>query len=60
MYHCHVQEHADAGMSGLFLVHNADGTASAAEQSVLAQWKQMAPTGRPRRRRTAGPSTTSA
>lgn len=41
MYHCHVQEHADAGMSGLFLVHNADGTASAAEQSVLAQWKQM-------------------
>ena len=26
MYHCHVQQHSQAGMSGLFLVRNADGS----------------------------------
>jgi FtsP/CotA-like multicopper oxidase with cupredoxin domain len=26
MYHCHVQFHSDAGMSGIFLVRNADGS----------------------------------
>ncbi len=26
MYHCHVQFHSEGGMSGIFLVRNADGT----------------------------------
>jgi FtsP/CotA-like multicopper oxidase with cupredoxin domain len=26
MYHCHVQQHSAAGMAGLFLVRNADGS----------------------------------
>ncbi|MFD4191075.1 multicopper oxidase domain-containing protein [Amycolatopsis thermoflava] len=26
MYHCHVQNHSDMGMAGMFLVRNADGT----------------------------------
>ncbi|MFE9095709.1 multicopper oxidase domain-containing protein [Streptomyces sp. NPDC007264] len=26
MYHCHVQSHADMGMTGMFLVRKADGT----------------------------------
>ncbi len=26
MYHCHVQNHSDMGMAGLFLVAKADGS----------------------------------
>ncbi|WP_435207636.1 multicopper oxidase domain-containing protein [Micromonospora sp. bgisy143] len=26
MYHCHVQNHSDGGMAGIFLVRNADGS----------------------------------
>lgn len=41
MYHCHVQGHSDAGMSGIFLVRNADGTMTTQEKKALARWKKQ-------------------
>ena len=35
MYHCHVQNHSDLGMAGIFLVRNADGTIPANAQRAL-------------------------
>lgn len=40
MYHCHVQNHSDLGMSGIFLVRNADGTMTTQEKRALARWKR--------------------
>jgi manganese oxidase len=40
MYHCHVQGHSDAGMSGIFLVKTADGTLTVAEKAVLERWRR--------------------
>jgi FtsP/CotA-like multicopper oxidase with cupredoxin domain len=40
MYHCHVQGHSDAGMSGLFLVRRADGTETKQEKRAVARWKE--------------------
>jgi hypothetical protein len=41
MYHCHVQNHSDMGMSGLFLVRNADGSETADERAAVARWHQQ-------------------
>jgi FtsP/CotA-like multicopper oxidase with cupredoxin domain len=35
MYHCHVQSHSDTGMSGIFLVRNADGSMPAGAQEAI-------------------------
>lgn len=35
MYHCHVQGHSDTGMSGIFLVRNADGTMPPGAQEAI-------------------------
>jgi FtsP/CotA-like multicopper oxidase with cupredoxin domain len=35
MYHCHVQGHSDAGMSGVFLVRNPDGSMPAGAQAAI-------------------------
>jgi FtsP/CotA-like multicopper oxidase with cupredoxin domain len=35
MYHCHVQNHSDGGMVGLFLVRNADGSMPAGAQEAI-------------------------
>jgi manganese oxidase len=35
MYHCHVQFHSDAGMSGIFLVRNEDGSLPEGAQAAL-------------------------
>ena len=39
MYHCHVQLHSDTGMSGLFLVRNADGTMPAGAQEAIDRFR---------------------
>ena len=35
MYHCHVQSHSDAGMSGIFLVRNPDGSMPDGAQAAI-------------------------
>jgi FtsP/CotA-like multicopper oxidase with cupredoxin domain len=40
MYHCHVQFHSDAGMSGIFLVRNADGSMPEGAQAALDRYHQ--------------------
>jgi len=40
MYHCHVQFHSDGGMSGVFLVRNADGSMPAGAQAALDRFQQ--------------------
>ncbi|MGH2752605.1 MAG: multicopper oxidase domain-containing protein [Actinomycetota bacterium] len=35
MYHCHVQNHSELGMSGIFLVRNADGSIPPGAQEAL-------------------------
>jgi manganese oxidase len=40
MYHCHVQNHSDMGMTGLLLVRNADGSETAQEKSAVTRWRQ--------------------
>ncbi|WP_083753307.1 multicopper oxidase domain-containing protein [Actinosynnema sp. ALI-1.44] len=35
MYHCHVQSHSDSGMSGIFLVRNADGSMPPGAQEAI-------------------------
>jgi len=39
MYHCHVQGHSDAGMTGLFLVTTTDGSLTPAGAEALARWR---------------------
>jgi FtsP/CotA-like multicopper oxidase with cupredoxin domain len=39
MYHCHVQNHSDLGMSGIFLVHNADGSIPEGAQRALDKFE---------------------
>jgi FtsP/CotA-like multicopper oxidase with cupredoxin domain len=43
MYHCHVQFHADGGMSGIFLVRDAHGAIPAGAQAALARAAAMRP-----------------
>lgn len=38
MYHCHVQNHSDMGMTGLFLVRNSDGTQTNQERAAVKKW----------------------
>lgn len=40
MYHCHVQDHSDMGMTGLFLVRRPDGTETAQERAAVARWRR--------------------
>lgn len=40
MYHCHVQQHSDDGMSGVFLVRNADGGMPAGAQDAIDRFKE--------------------
>jgi FtsP/CotA-like multicopper oxidase with cupredoxin domain len=35
MYHCHVQNHSDSGMVGIFLVRNADGSMPPGAQEAI-------------------------
>jgi FtsP/CotA-like multicopper oxidase with cupredoxin domain len=39
MYHCHVQQHSDTGMSGLFLVRNADGSMPPGAQEAIDRFR---------------------
>ncbi|MBP2335509.1 FtsP/CotA-like multicopper oxidase with cupredoxin domain [Saccharothrix coeruleofusca] len=39
MYHCHVQTHSETGMSGIFLVRNADGTMPAGAQEAIDRFR---------------------
>jgi manganese oxidase len=39
MYHCHVQGHADGGMSGIFLVRDADGRITKDARRALREWR---------------------
>jgi len=39
MYHCHVQGHSDAGMSGIFLVTTADGQVPMSVAEALQRWR---------------------
>ncbi|MFN2525961.1 MAG: multicopper oxidase domain-containing protein [Actinomycetota bacterium] len=41
MYHCHVQGHSDAGMAGLFLVANSDGTLTDQERAALRRFRRI-------------------
>lgn len=41
MYHCHVQDHADAGMAGLFVVRNPDGTMSEQLKNSIRRWRRI-------------------
>jgi FtsP/CotA-like multicopper oxidase with cupredoxin domain len=45
MYHCHVQSHSDAGMSGIFLVRNPDGTMPDGAQRDIDAFHGMPMTG---------------
>ncbi len=38
MYHCHVQGHADAGMTGIFMVSTADGQVTSTASDALQRW----------------------
>ena len=40
MYHCHVQNHSDMGMTGIFLVRRPDGSETAQERAAVAKWRQ--------------------
>lgn len=39
MYHCHVQGHSDAGMSGIFMVRGPDGEAPQAARAALREFR---------------------
>ncbi|HEX2049970.1 MAG TPA: multicopper oxidase domain-containing protein [Actinomycetota bacterium] len=39
MYHCHVQNHSDAGMEGLFVVRQADGTLDPQTRAAVREWR---------------------
>lgn len=40
MYHCHVQGHSDAGMSGIFMVKTPGGQMTQAARETMRTWKQ--------------------
>lgn len=40
MYHCHVQGHSDAGMSGIFMVKTAGGLATDEGRAALRAWRK--------------------
>jgi FtsP/CotA-like multicopper oxidase with cupredoxin domain len=40
MYHCHVQGHSDAGMTGLLMVDAPDGGTTEAGRRALMRWKR--------------------
>jgi FtsP/CotA-like multicopper oxidase with cupredoxin domain len=40
MYHCHVQGHSDAGMTGIFMVKTATGQATQASWEALRRWRR--------------------
>jgi FtsP/CotA-like multicopper oxidase with cupredoxin domain len=39
MYHCHVQDHSDSGMAGIFLVRDEDGNVTRDARAVLSGWR---------------------
>lgn len=39
MYHCHVQSHSDAGMTGMFLVRTEDGQVTGDSRRAMKRWK---------------------
>jgi manganese oxidase len=39
MYHCHVQGHADGGMSGIFLVRDESGRVTDEARKALRAWR---------------------
>ncbi len=41
MYHCHVQDHSDLGMVGLFVVRGPDGTMNDQTKKAIRRWKRM-------------------
>ena len=41
MYHCHVQGHSDAGMTGLLVVRGADGKMSPSTKAAVKRWKRL-------------------
>ena len=41
MYHCHVQGHSDAGMTGLLVVRGPDGKMSASTRRAVKRWKRL-------------------
>lgn len=40
MYHCHVQNHSDLGMEGLFVVRTAGGEVTPQTQAAIRKWKR--------------------
>jgi FtsP/CotA-like multicopper oxidase with cupredoxin domain len=40
MYHCHVQNHSDRGMAGIFLVRTADGQITAEAAAALRRFRR--------------------
>jgi hypothetical protein len=42
MYHCHVQGHSDAGMSGIFVVNTPDGRRTPATVEALRELRHGA------------------
>jgi FtsP/CotA-like multicopper oxidase with cupredoxin domain len=41
MYHCHVQGHSDAGMSGLFIVKTAEGALTKETRETIKRFREM-------------------
>lgn len=41
MFHCHVQDHSDSGMSGMLLVRNEDGTVTKAGANGVERWRRQ-------------------
>ena len=41
MYHCHVQDHSDAGMSGLLVVRTAGGEVTPQTRRAIRKWKNQ-------------------
>jgi FtsP/CotA-like multicopper oxidase with cupredoxin domain len=39
MYHCHVQNHSDLGMTGILLIRGPDGEVSDATMRVVEEWR---------------------
>jgi FtsP/CotA-like multicopper oxidase with cupredoxin domain len=40
MYHCHVQGHSDAGMSGIFMVKTPGGQVTEAARATMREWRR--------------------
>jgi FtsP/CotA-like multicopper oxidase with cupredoxin domain len=41
MYHCHMQNHADLGMSGVFLVRTPEGEVTPQSAAALRRWRRL-------------------